>query len=131
MPDRQTTSTASPYEERFGFSRAVKIGNTISIAGTAPIGDDGRTVGIGDPAKQARRCLDIIEGCLAEFDASLSDVVRTRLYLTRIDDAEIIGRVHGEYFRAARPVSTLLEVSRLVDPEWLIEIEADAIVDHV
>ena len=131
MPNRKTISTASAYEERFGFSRALKIGNTISIAGTAPIGEDGQTVGIGDPAAQARRCLDIIERCLGELGASLSDVVRTRMYLTRIDDAEIIGRVHGEYFRAARPVSTLLEVSRLVDPEWLIEIEADAIVDHV
>lgn len=131
MPKRDAISTASPYEERFGFSRAVKTGNSISIAGTAPIGEDGQTVGIGDPEAQARRCLDIIERCLGEFGASLSDVVRTRMYLTRIDDAKIIGGVHGEYFRAVRPASTLLEVSSLVDPEWLIEMEADAIVDNV
>ncbi len=124
-------SSASPYESKFGFCRAIKIGNTIQVAGTAPIGKDGKTVGIGDPETQARRCLDIIGDSLNALGASYADVVRTRMFLTRISDWEIIGAVHGDYFRDIRPVSTLVEVSQLIDPDWLVEIEAEAILDDL
>jgi enamine deaminase RidA (YjgF/YER057c/UK114 family) len=129
MTARKTVSTASPYEDLFGFCRAVRTGKLISIAGTAPIGDDGRTVGVGDPAMQARRCFHIARQSLEQLGASLHHVVRTRMYLTRMADWEIIGRVHGEFFGDVRPVSTMVEVSGLIDADWLVEIEMDAVVD--
>ena len=101
----------------------------IHIAGTAPIGKDGETVGVGDPAVQARRCFDIIGESLGELGASYADVIRTRMFLTRITDWSVVGSVHGDYFREINPVSTMVEVSRLIDPDWLVEIEAEAIVD--
>lgn len=122
-------SSGSPYEPQTGFSRAVRIGNFISVAGTAPIGPDRKTVGIGDPAAQARRCLQIIQTALEAAGASLSDVIRTRVYLTRVDDWEAVGAVHGEFFRDIRPACTMLQVVRLLEPEWLVEIEADALVE--
>ncbi|MEM7244818.1 MAG: RidA family protein [Acidobacteriota bacterium] len=125
---RQSITSASRYEPLFGFCRAIRTGNTIAIAGTAPIGDDGKTVGIGDPAAQARRCFGIILHALDELGGSPYDLVRTRMFLTRISDWETIGKVHGEYFGEIRPVSTMVEVSALIDPAWFIEVEADAIV---
>lgn len=122
-------SSGSPYEPRIGFSRAVRVGNIVSVSGTAPIGPDRKTVGPGDPSAQARRCLEIIHSALEGAGASLSDVVRTRIYLTRIGDWEAVGEVHGEFFRDVRPASTIIQVARLIDPEWLVEIEADAVVD--
>lgn len=130
MNQRTRISSASPYEDKFGFCRAIKVGNIIHIAGTAPIDKNGNTVGIGDPQAQARRCFDILGDSLKAFGASYTDVVRTRMFLTRISDWEVIGAVHGEYFREIRPVSTLVEVSALIDADWLIEIEAEAIVDN-
>jgi enamine deaminase RidA (YjgF/YER057c/UK114 family) len=121
-------SSGSPYEPRIGFSRAVRVGNIVSVSGTAPIGPDRKTVGPGDPSAQARRCLEIIHSALEGAGASLSDVVRTRIYLTRIGDWEAVGEVHGEFFRDVRPASTMIQVARLIDPEWLVEIEADAVV---
>jgi len=126
---RRQVSSGSPYEPRVGISRAVRVGAFVSVAGTAPLGPDGRTVGRGDPAAQARRCLEIIAAALAEAGASLHDVVRTRILLTRIDDWEAVAAIHGEFFREIRPVNTIMQVSRFIDPEWLVEIEADAVID--
>jgi len=130
MTDRQRIFSASPYEAQFGFCRAIRIGQLVQVAGTAPIGPDGRTVGAGDPAAQARRCFDIVGDALGALGASYSNVVRTRMYLTRIADWPVIGAVHGEYFRDINPVSTMVEVARLIDPDWLVEIEAEAVLDE-
>ena len=126
---RKLISSGSPYEPQIGFSRAVQVGNFISVAGTAPIGPDRKTVGAGDPAAQTRRCLEIIREALEEAGASLQDVTRTRIFLTRIADWEAVGKVHGEFFRDIRPASTMVQVARFIDPDWLIEIEADAVID--
>jgi enamine deaminase RidA (YjgF/YER057c/UK114 family) len=125
---RQRVSTGSPYEPIIGISRAVRIGNTIAVAGTAPLGPDGKTVCIGDPAGQARRCLEISKPALEKLGGSLSDVIRTRFLLIRIDDWKVVAQVHGEFFRDIRPVNTIMQVSRFIDPEWLIETEVDAVV---
>jgi len=130
MNERRRITTASPYEELFGFCRAVRVGSHIAIAGTAPIGPDGKTVSPNEAEPQARRCFEIIEAALAGLDAGLGDVVRTRMYLTHIDDWEAVGRVHGEYFGTIRPASTMLAVAQLIDPEWRVEFEADAIVSE-
>lgn len=122
-------SSGSPFEPRIGFSRAVRVGHMVCVSGTAPIGSDGKTVGPGDPAAQTRRCLEIIRAALEEAGASLSEVIRTRIFLVNIDDWEKVAEVHGEFFRDIRPASTFVQVSRLIDPEWLVEIEADAVVD--
>ncbi len=126
---RQHVSTGSPYEPILGISRAVRIGNTIAIAGTAPLGPDGKTVSIGDAAGQMQRCIEIARLALEKLDASLSDVIRTRTLLTRIEDWEIVGRVHGEIFKDIRPVNTVMQVTRFIDPEWLVEIEVDAVIE--
>lgn len=126
--DRARVSSASPFEKLFGFCRAVRVGDRICIAGTAPIGPDGSTVGVGDPSAQARRCLDIIGAALNELGGTYDDVVRTRMFLTDIDDWEVIGRVHGDYFRDVQPVSTMVAVARLIDPDSCIEIEVDALL---
>ncbi|HET7380780.1 MAG TPA: RidA family protein, partial [Gaiellales bacterium] len=110
-------------------SRAVRAGTLVTVAGTAPLGRDGRTVGQGDAAAQARRCLEIIAAALEQAGASLRHVVRTRILLTRITDWEAVAAVHGEFFRDVRPANTVMQVSRFIDPEWLVEIEADAVVD--
>lgn len=130
MTDRRRIFSASPYEAQFGFCRAIRTGNLVHVAGTAPIGIDGTTVGAGDPAAQARRCLDIVGDALAALGATYADVVRTRMFLTRIADWPVIGAVHGEYFRDVNPVSTMVEVSQLIDPDWLVEIEAEALLDE-
>ncbi len=126
---RRHVSTGSPYEPMLGISRAVRVGQIVVVAGTAPLGPDGQTVRKGDPAAQARRCLEIIREALEGLGATLSDVVRTRILLTRIEDWEIVGRVHGEFFGQIRPVTTVMQVSRFVDPDWLVEIEADAVIE--
>jgi enamine deaminase RidA (YjgF/YER057c/UK114 family) len=126
--DRRWVSSGSPYEPIVGLSRAVRSGPVVAVSGTAPLGPDGKTVAVGDAAGQARRCLEIVEQALASLGASLTDVVRTRILLLRIGDWEAVARVHGEYFADIRPASTVVQVSRFVDPEWLVEIEADAVV---
>ncbi len=126
---RRHASSGSPYEPRLGISRGVRIGPLISISGTAPIGADGKTVAPGDPAAQARRCLEIIRDALGKLGADLSDVVRTRTLLVRIEDWEKVGEVHGEFFKEIRPANTVMQVSRFIDPEWLVEFEADAYVE--
>lgn len=126
---RKLVSSGSPYEPRVGISRAVRAATIVTVAGTAPLGPDGRTVGHGDPAAQARRCLEIIAAALQGAGASLRHVVRTRILLTRIDDWQAVAAVHGECFRDIRPVNTIMQVVRFIDPDWLVEIEADAVVD--
>ena len=126
---RKLVSSGNPYEPKVGISRAVRVGSFVTVAGTAPLGPDGHTVGRGDPAVQARRCLEIIAAALDGAGASLRDVVRTRILLTRIDDWQAVAAVHGEFFRDIRPVNTIMQVSRFIDSDWLIEIEADAVID--
>jgi enamine deaminase RidA (YjgF/YER057c/UK114 family) len=128
--NRQNVSSGSPYEPLIGISRASRIGNFIAVSGTAPIGPEGKTVGIGDPTMQARRCIEIIQEALQKVGAELTDVIRTRLILTRINDWKVIAEVHGEYFKDIRPACTILEVSRFVNPEWLVHIEVDAITSN-
>ena len=125
---RQLVSSGSPFEPKVGMSRAVRCGTWISVSGTAPIGPDGLTVGAGDPGAQTRRCLEIIAAALTKAGAGLADVVRTRILLTRIDDWEAVTRVHGEVFGTIRPANTVMQVVRFINPEWLVEIEADAVV---
>lgn len=125
---RRNVSTGSPYEPIVGISRAVRIGNVVAVAGTAPLGPDGKTTGIGDPRAQARRCFEISRLALEQLGATLQDVIRTRILLTRIEDWKAVAEVHGEFFRDIRPVNTIMQISRFIDPDWLIETEVDAVV---
>jgi enamine deaminase RidA (YjgF/YER057c/UK114 family) len=127
-PIRQHVSTGSPFEPKIGISRAVRIGSVIAVSGTAPLGPDGKTVAKGDSASQARRCLEIIQSAIERLGAKLSDVIRTRILLTRIGDWEQVAAVHGEFFAGIRPVNTVMQVVRFIDPDWLVEIEADAVI---
>lgn len=126
---RQNISSGSPFEPKIGFSRAVKVGSFIAVSGTAPIGPDGKVTAKGDAAGQARRCFEIIKGVLEKAGTDLTAVVRTRLLLTRIEDWEKVAAVHGEYFGTIRPATTFVQVAKLIDPEWLIEVEVDAIAE--
>jgi enamine deaminase RidA (YjgF/YER057c/UK114 family) len=126
---RRLISSGSPYEPVVGYSRAVQAGNQVWIAGCAPIMADGGDPP-GDAYSQARRCLEIIERALQEAGGSLADVVRTRVYLVRTEDFEEVGRAHGEAFSDIRPANTTLTIKELVDPRWLVEIEADAVLSH-
>ena len=127
---RKLVSSGSPFEPKIGISRAVRVGNIIAVSGTAPLGPDGRTVGVGDAGAQARRCLEIIAAALEQAGASLKDVVRTRTLLVRIEDWNAVAAVHREFFREIRPANTIMQVSRFIDPEWLVEFEADAVIDN-
>ena len=127
---RIVVSNGSPMEKIIGFARAVRVGPYVSVVGTAPVGPDDRTVGIGDAAVQARRCLEIIEDALIRAGAPLEDVARTRVLLTRIEDWEAVIKVRAEVFAGIRPVDTIVQVSRFVNPEWLVEFEVDAIIPY-
>jgi len=124
---RELISNGNPMENIVGFSRAVKVRPYISVGGTAPVGPDGKTVGIGDPAAQARQCIEIIKAALEQAGSGLDDVVRTRVLLTRIEDWKTVIDVRAECFKDLRPVDTIMQVTRFVNPEWLVEFEADAI----
>ena len=121
---RRNIAGTSPYEPVIGFSRAVRIGNTVHVSGTGPAGLDTANA---DAATQARHVLNIIQGVLTQAGATLEDVVRTRMFLARAEDWEAIGRVHGEFFGAIRPASTMV-VATLLDPTWRVEIEAEAVI---
>jgi len=127
MAGRRNIPSGSPYEPIIGFSRAVRIGDTIAVGGTAPIGADGEAVGVDDPAAQTRRCIEIARAALEEAGAGLADVIRTRIFFARREDWEAIAHAHGEAFGAIRPASTMVIVSGFIDTEWLVEIEFDAI----
>lgn len=129
MPyDRALISNGNPMEAIVGFSRAVRVGPFVTVGGTAPVGADGKTVGIGDVAAQTRQCIEIIKAALEDAGSGLQDVVRTRVILTNIDDWKAAIDVRNEYFRDVRPVDTIMAVDRFVNPEWLVELEADAII---
>jgi enamine deaminase RidA (YjgF/YER057c/UK114 family) len=126
--DRQLVSSGTVWEGIVGYSRAVRVDRFVYVAGTTATDDDGNVVGANDPATQTDYIIHKIERALSEAGASLSDVVRTRIYVTNADDWEAIGRVHGTYFADIRPANALVEVSRLVGSEYLVEIEADAVI---
>jgi len=128
MEERQRFSSGSPYEPRVGISRAARSGRLIAVSGTAPLGPDGKTVGNNDPAAQTRRCLEIIQTAIVGLGGSLADVIRTRILLTRIGDWEKVAAVHGEFFSDIRPANTVMQIGRFIDPDWLVEIEADAVI---
>jgi enamine deaminase RidA (YjgF/YER057c/UK114 family) len=126
MSDRQRIASDSPFEPTIGFSRALRVGDRVFVSGTGPVVPGG---GCPDGAgAQARRCFEIIEGALAEAGARLSDVVRTRMYLTSADDAVAVGAVHGELLGRVRPAATMVVVAGLLDPAWKVEIEAEAVL---
>jgi enamine deaminase RidA (YjgF/YER057c/UK114 family) len=129
--ERKTASSGTTFEERIGFSRAVRVGDRVAVSATAAIGADGETVGRGDMYAQTVRCLDIVEQALAEVGASLDDVVRTRMMLTDMARWDAAARAHGERFASIRPATTFVEVTGFIDPTWLVEIEAEAIVGGV
>ena len=129
MTQFKKLSSGAKWENIVGYSRAVKAGNLIEIAGTTAIGDHGEVVGINDPAAQTRRIIEIAKAALEQFGAGLENVIRTRMYVTDISRWEEIGKAHGEYFAKIKPASTMVEVSGLVSPEMLVEMEFTAMVD--
>jgi enamine deaminase RidA (YjgF/YER057c/UK114 family) len=129
MSGRQNISSGAPWESTVGYSRAVRTGPHISVAGTAPVGDDGEVVGVGDAYMQTKRCIEIMAKALEEAGAGLEHVVRTRLFVTDISLWDAVGRAHSEAFGDIRPACTMVEVKALIDPDMLVEIDADAFVD--
>lgn len=126
--DRKFISSGSPFETTIGFSRAVRVGPHVAVSGTAPIAANGGTACPGDLYGQTKRCLEIIEKALSEAGAKREHVVRTRMFLKDLANWEQAGRAHGEFFQDIRPAATMIQIVQALDPSWLIEIEADAIV---
>ncbi len=126
MAERQRISSGSPFEPTIGFSRAVRVGDRVVVSGTGPVVEGGRCPEGAGP--QARRCFEIIGAALAEAGASLEDVVRTRLYVTSVEDADEVGAVHGALLGHVRPAATMVVVAGLLDPAWKVEIEAEAVL---
>jgi enamine deaminase RidA (YjgF/YER057c/UK114 family) len=128
--ERRHVSSGTEWESRVGYSRAIRAGNTVHVAGTTATDDDGEIIAPGEPRAQTEAALEIVSEALEEAGASLTDVVRTSLYVTDIDDWEAVGEVHGEVFGDVRPAATMVEVSSLIDEDAVVEIEVEAIVSE-
>ena len=128
MPVRRNITSGAPWESIVGYCRAVRVGPHIAVTGTASVGENGAVFAVGDAYGQARRCIEIIEKALREADSGLKDVVRTRIFVTDITLWEAVARAHAEAFGDIQPATTMVQVSALIDPDMLVEIEADAIV---
>lgn len=126
--DRQRVYSGSPWEQKVGYCRAIRVGSHVFVTGTTAVGPDGKVIGAGDGYLQAKRCFEIIEKALGELGASLRDVVRTRLFVTDISRWQDYGRAHHEVFADSHPATTMVEVRALIDPDMLIEIEADVLI---
>jgi enamine deaminase RidA (YjgF/YER057c/UK114 family) len=126
---RQNVSSGSPIEGLIGFSRVVRAGNYVAVSGTAPVGLDGNVVAPGDAYNQSKRCLEIIRQSLNQLGVGLEDVIRTRVYMINMDDLEKVAQSHSEVFGDTMPASTFLRVSGFIDPQWLVQIEVDAVID--
>lgn len=129
MTRRTRFSSGSPFEQPIGFSRAVRVGNLIAVSGTAPLGADGRTVAPGDLYRQTVRCLEIVVEAVTKLGGRKEDIIRTRIFLTDVSRWQEAARAHGEFFSEVRPASSFLGTNALIGPDWLVEIEADGVVE--
>lgn len=131
MSKRKKVHSGAPWESIVGYCRAVRCGAHVAVSGTAAVGDDGEVIGAGDVYLQTKRCIEVIEKALHEAGVGLDDVVRTRMYVTDIEQWQDIARAHREAFGDVEPATSMVQVSRLIDPRMLVEIEADAIAEYV